>query len=294
MRKYIVFMLLLVLLTSCTDPSVPTILPATPSAVPTSLPTTPSQPPLLVTTSVSMEIPSVPTPISYPTLTAEERQAFVREMLNTNDGCELPCWWGVVPGQSDWPSVLDRFIGYGGFVFDFSHPDRLFDYRVSLDFDEQAETIQSIQVTGEIPGGTTSEHFAQDWHRYSLDQVLTRYGEPSQVMLQWVPPLEGGNPPYILLVFYDHLGFAVLYLGSATYDGTAFEVCPAFDQVTYISLWLQASDNETSLMERAITSDEAPYYRFLEEVTGMSLEVFYNTFRSPDSQVCLEGPPTLP
>ncbi|MCP4538783.1 MAG: hypothetical protein GY832_16745 [Chloroflexi bacterium] len=54
-------------------------------------------------------------------------------MLETNGGCDLPCWWGVTPGQSEWQTVMDLTETLGGFAFDMPHPDRLFDYIETLE-----------------------------------------------------------------------------------------------------------------------------------------------------------------
>ena len=130
------------------------------------------QPTLASKPTLTSPAPQV-TPVS--TLTTSERTSLVQEMLKTNGGCELPCWWGIVPGQTDWQALKNRFTAYGGSVFDVPHSTPPFDYRVTHSFVQQGGIVESIQVTGEILRGTTSDRFAEDWQRYSLDQVLTRY-----------------------------------------------------------------------------------------------------------------------
>jgi len=56
--------------------------------------------------------------------------------------------------------------------------------------------VKAVDVDRASRSGGASEQFAQDWARYSIDQVLTRYGEPSQVRLSCVPIVELGAPPY--------------------------------------------------------------------------------------------------
>ena len=173
-------------------------------------------------------------------------------------------------------------------------PPPPYGYYIHIGFIEQSGVVQSIQVRGAIVRQTTPERFAQDWHRYSLDQVLTRYGQPSQVMLHLEPPIEAGSPAgYSLHVFYDQLGIAMSYLGLANGE-TMIQACPVFEQMTGIGLWLQACEEEFPLVEHVIAPDVMGYFRSLEEATGMSLETFYEIFRNPDSRVCLEGPPTFP
>ena len=208
-------------------------------------------------------------------------------MLETNGGCELPCWWGIVPGKTDWQSVKERFTAIGGFVFEIPSPERLFDYYIDLSFEHSHGVVESITVMSEIARGYTSKHFAQDWRRYSLDQVLTRYGEPSQVHIQLVPAIEPGAPVYYnLALVYDHLGFFINYEGPAVHEPPVMRACPRFEEVTLIVLELQVSRPGESVLE---PQEEYPFPT-LEEATGMNVDAFYEVFRDADSDTCLESP----
>lgn len=277
--------------------------PPSPSATTTSVTFAPSPNatlPLATYTPLPSPVPPTTTPLPtqaspsptftpYPTLTAEERYAFVREMLKTNAGCELPCWWGVVPGETDWHTVLNRFRAVG-FAFDIPHPTRPYDYLLDLSFDHQNSVVQSIQVTSYISPGDKSERFAQDWHRYSLDQVLTRYGEPSQVMLELWPNPPEPYYPYRLFVFYEERGILIAYEGPAI-PGETLQVCPKFEQVTHLRLWLQSPGQERSLLELAdLDPLEQAQMLPLEEATGMDVQTFYETFRQAGTTTCLESP----
>lgn len=41
-----------------------------------------------------------------PPLSPTEANAFALGMLETNGECELPCWWGIVPGSSRWEQTV--------------------------------------------------------------------------------------------------------------------------------------------------------------------------------------------
>jgi hypothetical protein len=41
-----------------------------------------------------------PSPTLVPTLTADQEQALVLDLLQNNAGCRLPCWWGFTPGKT--------------------------------------------------------------------------------------------------------------------------------------------------------------------------------------------------
>lgn len=295
--QYAFVLVLLMFLVGCNTPVTP-ITPSTAMTTPsktTMAPTvvldTPPPNPVLATTTPSPTCTLAPSTVTpWPTLAANERQQFAREMLATNDGCELPCWWGTMPGQTDWQTVRNRFIAIGGFVFEMPHPQRLFDYYIDLSFEHNNGVVQSVQVTSGTALGYSSVHFAQDWHRYSLDQVLTRYGKPSQVMLELWPNPPVPNYPYKLFVFYDHLGILIEYEGEAI-RGEPFRVCPVFEQVTSIRLWLQSPGSSTSLLQLAnLDSLEVAQMLPLEKATGVSLETFHQTFKDAKARTCLKSP----
>ena len=271
----------------------PTVYPRS-TYTPTPRPTVPTNTPSVSPAPVS------PAATPHPTLTAEEQHTLVRELMQSNGGCELPCWWGIVPGQSEWQDIWDRFQRYGlrgkdyYFGFSFMRPGQIQDSCIRLRFVVRDGIVEGIQVEGQWLN-SVSEYFAQDWQRYSLDNVLRRYGQPSQVLISLAVGLEGGAG-YGLLLLYDHLGIAISYGSfSATViqgEPLRIRVCPRHEEVFGIILWLQSPQEKTSLLQQAPPYFEISGFRPLEETVGMSLEDFYEVFKNPDSGVCLEGPPT--
>ena len=181
----------------------------------------------------------------------------MREMLATNGGCELPCWWGVTPEKDRWEDVKERFglypsegflrrdgarlyeIDYGDLIYP---PPPPYGYHVHIDFIARDGVVRFITVMGEVIQRTLPERFAQDWHRYSLDQVLSRYGEPSQIYIQLVPPIEPDSPVYYQLwLVYDHLGFYIVYTGPAIYKPPVMQACLRWEEVTALILYLVTS-----------------------------------------------------
>ncbi len=208
-----------VLLVGCGTSTTPTVMSSavlpttTPLAsvtplLPTSTPTPTSSPMLPTATPSPTLTPMPPTITPIPTLAASARPTLVREMLKTNGGCELPCWWGITPGQTDWLAMLGQCESYGDCDFDMPESTQLPDYIIRQHFDQQGGKVRSTKIISEIPGGRILESFPRDWRRYALDQVLTRYGKPSQVLLELSnycadPPC--GSSGYGLYVVYDHL-----------------------------------------------------------------------------------------
>ncbi len=253
--------------------------------------------------------PVVPTPTTpQPTLTGEQERAYVENMLEINGGCELPCWWGIVPGGKTLEALerikacgrpfpqQDGTSSYGAGDFEVLTTEDKLDYHVDIGVSDFGGRIISIEVVGDIGSADSREGFVKAWQHYSVDQMLTRYGIPSTVRIQLSPRSEpGASLGYALTLAYERLGILISYRGEAT-DGSKadfIQACPLLTKVDRIDLRLQLPTAPTrfSLLR---PTDPPGYDRSLQEATGMSLADFYNKFKNPANQDCLEGSPTLP
>ena len=122
-----------------------TLMPPTPTAVLPSLTFTSTRRPI----APSPLNTATPTRVPVSTLGAKQQAQFVADMLKTNGGCELPCWWGITPGQTAWQVLRNRFTAYGSSVFDVPSTTTV-DYHISHAFVQKNGVVESIQVTGEI------------------------------------------------------------------------------------------------------------------------------------------------
>jgi hypothetical protein len=182
---------------------------------------------------------------------------------------------------------------FSGPNFEILNETGFVDYFIDLGFGERDEIIYEIGVSAEVNAATQSEQFAQAWQLYSIDHILNRYGIPSRVQLQLMPPTEPDAPPnYTLTLVYEDRGFWISYEGPATYDAerSIMRACLTFAEVYRINLRLQSSTAKTPVF----SPDPEGYDRPLEEATGMNLKAFYENVKEMNKPTCLEGPPTLP
>jgi hypothetical protein len=165
------------------------------------------------------------------------------------------------------------------------------DYHVTVSFGVTDDIVTSVQVESQMVGKSSEsvEHFAQDWRSYTWEQIMTQYGRPSQVVFVTDPPVERDAPGYYgVTLIYEPLGFAVGYMGLAqlTADFSTMRACPVFNEVLLINLDLVSpEDSVTTHLHKLMGTYKWP---LLEEETGMSVDVFYETFKEADSDVCLE------
>lgn len=269
---------------------------STQTHVPTSTPT-PTSTPLIPTPTISL------TPM--PTLTAQERESHVRELLQTNRGCELPCWWGIVPGKTQWEDARKLLEHLGVRISSKTEPDgSIFHGTGGFDFEdekiynrigitEKEGVVESIYILSD--SGMNEAAFQSLWKHYDPQLVIPAFGVPSRVWLT-TSTIKVGNKGitgYILKIFYDHLGFVVRYDGGVTHS-PIYHICPTFDDssegISQISMVLQSPDNQSPL-DRIDQGDLIDKYtRTIEYATGLSLEEFYQLFTQEDKPACFDTP----
>jgi hypothetical protein len=227
-------------------------------------------------------------------------------LLETNNGCQLPCWWGIVPGQTEW-SIAEEFLHrFDRDTFEIPlNPDLTY-YGVSvpLPFELSAgdntelgilvqngivERIQTGVSIGDTPPGYLNH--------YTLSSFLTTYGPPTEVWLSTYSSPPGGGPgstilPFVVVMFYPDQGIAALYDDLGEIVGDMVRGCPQAYPISTLELW---TPNLGLTLEELVNSSASfnMEYLSLEEATGMDEATFYETFKNPDNTTCLETPASL-
>lgn len=246
-------------------------------------------------------------------MTTEERLTFTQELFRTNAGCKLPCWWGITPGVTPW-SEVDGFLRYmgesigppilekdssiyqGPADFDISSSNGIIVNRVG--FLEREGVIELIDIYSE--GYSNPLAFQEQWAMFSPQRVIAEYGIPSRVWLQSFaggPVTEGRIAGYTLWVFYDNLGFAILYNGYGEYAPT-FHFCPRFEDgkdIRFLEMYLQSPDNpnpieKTAMIIGGMSIKPYPYIQTIEQAAGITPTEFYHLFTQESNQACFDTP----
>ncbi len=307
---------LIISLASCTVPVVSLLTPS-PTVIPSpapkfELPTNAPVSKLSTNTPVFQPTRVIPTrrpsPTPAPTMTADEEQALVLNLLQDNGNCRLPCWWGFTPGETVWATAESFFLSHGKKIGE--HDDsQVAVYTVSFYIPNHgsrinqnysttnSERIDAITVHAILPRRDDQlvygdVQFAKDWGPYMLPQMLTTYGQPSKVFLEtFTGTPDGGQPPFSLLLYYPEKGILVRYYGPVEERGKTLRVCPSQAD---ISLWLWSPEHSMTLDRIAnlggLPLGDLSGFRSLEEATGMSVEKFFQSFVRPNNKTCLETP----
>lgn len=279
-----------------TPPSIVALPSATLGKTPTATSTATVQ--LAIPTSTLTPQPTATeTPFAIPTPPGGGIDEQVLWLLETNNGCQLPCWWGIIPGQTEWPVAEEFLSRFDQDIYESSSTPRQVYYGVSIPLPSEVftedqtelgilvrnglvEIIETDVSIGDTPPGYLSP--------YLLSTFLTTYGEPSEVWLFTYPsPFEEGDLPFIVVLFYADQGIAALYSDNGVLQGDMVHGCPQEDPVSVLSLWyplLGLTFEQVVSGSSAFNRDFLP----LEETTEMNVATFYETFKNPDHTACLE------
>lgn len=301
----------LVFLNGCVVPVAPP--PTFPSA--TSLPatTTPTPGPVSSTrTLMPAPTPKPPTPTVppsptlAPTLTADQEQALVLDLLQNNAGCRLPCWWGFTPGKTTWQTASTFFTSLGKNIINMGRSYTSYGVEFTIMKYDIRLSQEYVVINGNIAmiwvgiGMVRNEKavfgdplFAKALQYYMLPHLLTAYGLPDEVLIRTFSSAPGGGwVPFHLLLFYPMQGILVDYQGPNEKKGNNLQWCP---QNTNITMWLWMPERKLTLKDISrigpnLPLEEVLSYHPIEEATGMSLREFYETFKEPGNSLCLETP----
>jgi hypothetical protein len=282
--------------------------------------TLPSETPVLPAVDVTPVSSLTPLPTSLPTSTftptviaalpVEDAQAMLLKLLSDNGGCRLPCLWGLMLGESTYQeaqatllplgtiSELTSFTPGTGAIFPVYNKG---DSQIYTDvgFIVGSNNIVNhiaLNVEAHRPlaqGGYEdvfdSKFFGEKVVAYTLAHVLTEQGVPSSVMLATFggPLTRGGTGGFDILLLYPDQGILVNYKTQMHLIGANVRGCPTN---AYVQTELYPPKQPDSFFEGLKQTDWAVkmnWYKPLEEVTSMTVQEFYDTFREPTDK-CIE------
>ena len=254
-----------------------------PTAMPVAMPTSTAS----ITPSPLSTETFLTSTTSLPTLLVKDAKARVKQLMKDNGGCSLPCWWGIIPGQTSWDdaraflqSIDPTFDSaatpsHYSFAYQIDSPG----YPISAEFD-----VDGLGIVKKISVSQTAFPF-------DLAEFLAMVGKPDRVFLQVYPFTTDGVPPFVVLLIYEDLHLVAQFVTGATLHDSNVVGCP--DQ-SKPSLTLYAPSIEVAAeleqkfeLER---SEGSVPYRLLDESTKMDIDSFYQVFRNSNDANCIETP----
>jgi hypothetical protein len=221
------------------------------------------------------------------------------DLLRFNGGCSFSCWWGIEPGSTSVDDALSiaRKILLGTGEYDGRGPHHYLwsfglgdaptpDLAVWL-YDED-DLIQRIRVSLWKPARFVD--IQDTLQQLSIKSILTRYGQPSEILLNVEPPYEASDVrAYHVWAIYEKLGFTVEYEGITSSRDT-LRICSLSTddiELDYISVYLQSPDSNLDPVNKISSElDKRP----LEGNSNVDIDQFTTLFSSEDANPCFITP----
>lgn len=248
--------------------------------------------------SPTMTATREPTLTAIPTLAQEEAQLRILELLETNGGCRLPCFWGIVPGETTWQEAYNFLDSFSTQIISTTRSERWVPRSEAFGFLYTVPTTISLRqdMHLEYRASKGVVDFIRADATIDVSELLSNYGEPGEV---WIRALNYGfssqleffvgiyyPEKHILAVFYDHRADILPsgYLFGCVDEKSKLENSP--------ELWLWTP-------QRPITWEEVDPFLFwdsqptLEDATGMTIEAFYEMYKNPEIRPCIQTPAAI-
>lgn len=241
-----------------------------------------------------------PTLTPFPTVAPEKRGELYDELMATNRGCELPCWWGLELGVSSLDDVVQLYQQFDPFITiqDFESGVT----RITIKFVEP--TIENGEQTTHTFRGRDnvlleSEIQVKKYENFTPLSLMTRFGQPSEVWLWTIPePFEGVLPADFLMYFPEH-GILAGYRELASNSEENVEVCLNGTGSSSLLVWepsIWDPNGELSFIDRAKASSELSLItgqQRIEEVSNWDEATLYANVLDSASTDCLLTPSNL-
>jgi hypothetical protein len=245
-------------------------------------------------TAIPTRTPTVsPTWTPLPSLPKEEAQVILQELYTNNAGCRLPCWWGIVPGETRW---VDAKVKLEPLAVDFysiapmaSHTS--FHVAVQPESDhyhtDPREQIYHVKY-GLID--TIELDILSLWPYGDLRTMARLYGSPVEIWIH-AGATEAEEPGFFfdMYLFYREQGLLASFADfSANILDGEITGCPQTIYGSSLFLWEPSEDLPfLERLDQFTSGFVGRKYLPLEEATGVSVQEYVRELVQEEEPPCL-------
>lgn len=225
-------------------------------------------------------------------------------LLHDDKLCDLPCWFGITPGETSADGVEKQLSALGFTYYKYINSDGSINYYDELvtqgsvynNFNYSINNNLVDYIGIRVEGYNDPEGFHKHWNFYSPEVLIPTYGPPDRVrIIISKPPIPHNRVRYTLYVFYDNLGIFVIYNGIGLYhyqeNEKLYKICPKWAEPTietFMHLYLQSPKNERPLV--LLLNYSIWGSKPLEDATNYDVNKLYTLLSTPGAEVCFESP----
>jgi hypothetical protein len=255
----------------------------------------------LRSTSTASPMPS-PTPTStpattrtpQPTLLPQEAMRLVSELLETNGGCRLPCWWGITPGETSWDEARHFLQTFSTKILANRKASSQTDgvYTLYFPHPKYGESFVHIVVEKGLVD-ILNPFWKMNTPTFQLDRILSEYGKPDEVYIKTVPNAPADHVPFNLILYYTEQRILAKYDYRGDPRDELIQACPEREGPELFT-WSSAEDfiDEIGLQEVVIGPDSHPM-KPIGEVTDLDIQQLYDRYKVLSNWECFETPKAL-
>ena len=249
---------------------------------------------------------NTPIPTASPTLSPIQIAEGIRQIYESNGGCNLPCLWSIELGKTKIQDVQGR-IGQLGTFEDFTRPAENFQ-RVTFTtlapddligiYDDDSWSLGFRLENDVVVGLSTGIGIIEKFSQPSTTIFLREFGEPEEIWIDVIPdPV--GLLDYSIALYYPSKGVFIIWrdtvgsLLSEDDSGIEITICPQHIPTLADTMigsyppyfYFFPPNSEIPFDEIAIQHlTLEPSYRLLDDASTNKL---YNTYLDPNTQICL-------
>jgi hypothetical protein len=225
-----------------------------------------------------------PSPTITPFVTLEPAQVAetLQPLLNDPMNCAVPCFWGIIPGNTSFEEARIFFSKLGLIPFEKVYEGRGFytfsystgsghDFSVTLHINNNL--VESIELTPLI--SEPKEGSPREWIAYSPETLIKRYGSPSRVRFT---VMSSGVADFMgiginMVMYFDTSNLIIHYSG---YNMTPEWFCPLEAPFDFVRLWIGNNPPDTPSFETLS----------LEEATSLTMHQFTQLMLGDPKKAC--------
>jgi hypothetical protein len=218
-----------------------------------------------------------------PTLEGEDLRIAVAELLANPMNCDVPCWWGAVPGITSIAEIKHTLAPYNFGIYEYEENGEVIHLRYDIENNEEhggfeANIVYNFSST--ILVGVTA-------YAPSISEFLSQHGQPDEVWLQAIGFWPPGNflPVRLKMIYFDE-GMAVGYVADGDIQEDVVIGCFANEETG--SFRLISPDSATNYRDFSPVFEMDARYRTLEYATDLTTEDFMQRFSDPTQPQCVE------
>lgn len=236
-----------------------------------------------------------PTWTPVPTLSFSQTQDLIQSLMRDNAECELPCWWGITPGLTNWESAFP-FLNQFAQINMRGDSEKLMIADINIPILAETKLFYPVQYYTIREGVVQSIKIEDSLNlsAYHLTAFLTTYGEPNEIWIRTYKEGYGDNLPFEFALYYSDKGILALYAINGHISNQMVSGCPSDDFRPRLGLWEPKviTSFREALNELNWYEPSWKYIR-LDKATQMSVGAFYSMFLDSTTPQCIETPAAL-